>query len=243
MKKTVLIIEDDKDQLEMLAQLVLSVDENAMIYRAQNEKTAYKILMEQTIDVFLVDIILDPGKPSDTSGVRLVEKVRKVTRYMFTPVIFVTSLEDPSMYCFTDLNCIGYIEKPFDPERIRKLLSRALNYSTLREKEVSLTFRRDGVLYPVDLKKIVYMESESHVLAVHLSNHTTLEIPYKTCKQILEEVDADCLVQCSRKTVVNRNFVSSVDIVNRYITFEDNLGRVEIGLTYKKKMIAEFGNG
>ena len=90
MKKTVLIIEDDANQLMMLKQLVLSVNEGAEILTADNETIAYKILMERTIDVFLVDIILDTRKPGDTSGVRLVERMRKIQKYIFTPVIFIT---------------------------------------------------------------------------------------------------------------------------------------------------------
>lgn len=241
MKKTVLIIEDDANQLKMLRQLVLSVNEDAVIYTADNEIIVYKILMEKTIDVFLVDIILDTRKPGDTAGARVVEHIRKIEKYMFTPVIFVTSLEDPTMYCFRDLNCIDYIEKPFDPNRVKKVLERALNYSTVREKEVSLSFRKDGILYPVELNKIVYMESIKHIMNIHMSNGSVLEIPYKTCKQILEETDTDCLIQCNRSTLVNKKFVESVDLVNRYIIFKDGLGEVEIGLAFKKKVVGEFG--
>lgn len=240
MKKTVLIIEDDANQLKMLRQLVLSVSKDVEVLEADNETVAYKILMEKTIDVFLVDIVLDTRKPSDTAGVRIVENIRKIEKYMFTPVIFVTSLEDPTLYCFKDLNCIDYIEKPFDPNRVIKVLERALNYSTTREKEVFLSFRKDGILYPVELKKIVYMESIKHVMNIHMSDGSVLEIPYKTCKQILEEADTDCLIQCNRSTLVNKKFVQALDLVNRYVIFKDELGQVEIGLTFKKKVVGEF---
>lgn len=241
MKRTVLIIEDDGNQLNMLRQLVLSVSADVEICTALNEVNAYAILMEKTIDVFLVDIILNAKKPGDTAGIRLVEKIRKMEKYMFAPVIFITSLEDPTMYCYTDLNCIGYIEKPFDPKRVKALVEKGLNYHTAREKEVVLSFRRDGILYPVELNKLVYAESFKHVMHIHLSNGKTLDIPYKTCKQLMDEADSDCLIQCSKNTVINKKFVESVDTVNRYITFENGLGQAEIGLTYKQKMSREFG--
>ncbi|MDE6972192.1 MAG: response regulator, partial [Lachnospiraceae bacterium] len=76
MKKSVLIIEDCPEQRNMLKQLVLEVDERAAVYTAADVATAYKILMERTIDVFLVDIILDTTTPIDTSGIRLVERIR-----------------------------------------------------------------------------------------------------------------------------------------------------------------------
>ena len=240
MKKAILIIEDDAEQLDMLKQLVMAVGANAEIYTADNVTSAYRILMEKTIDVFLADIILDTTKPGDTAGIRLVEKIRKIPKYMFTPVIFITSLEDPAMYAYTDLNCMGYIEKPFAPEQVVKLVVKALNYTTEREKEVSLTFRKDGILYPVKLKEIVYMESLNHIMYIHLLDGSVLEIPYKTCKQVMQETDTNCLMQCNRSTLVNKEYVLSIDAPNRFLTLKDDLGMLDIGITYKKKILAEF---
>ena len=240
MKKTVLIIEDEMEQLNVLKQLVQAAGENAEVFTATDVTHAYEILMEKSIDVFLVDIILDTTRPGDTAGVRLVERIRKIPKYMFTPVIFVTSLEDPTMYAYTDLNCMGYIEKPFEPERIIKLVEKALNYTTAREKEISITFRKDGILYPVRLKEIVYMESQNHVIHVHLRDGSELEIPYKTCKQILQETDEGSLLQCSRSTIVNREYVQGVDVPNRYLMLKEGFGMLDIGGRYKKKILAEL---
>lgn len=125
MKKAVLIVEDDANQLEVLRQIVEAADNSAEIYTAMDVASAYKILLTHTIDVFLVDIILDTSLRVDTSGIRLVEKLRTIPRYMFTPVIFVTSLEDPAMYAYTDLNCISYIEKPFDTSQVLRVVEKA----------------------------------------------------------------------------------------------------------------------
>ena len=243
MKKTVLIIEDEAEQLNMLKQLVRAAGENAEVFTASDVTHAYEMLMEKSIDVFLVDIILDTTRPGDTAGVRLVERIRKIPKYMFTPVIFVTSLEDPTMYAYTDLNCMGYIEKPFEPERIIKLVEKALNYTTAREKEISITFRKDGILYPVRLKEIVYMESQNHVIHVHLRDGSELEIPYKTCKQILQETDEGSLLQCSRSTIVNREYVQGVDVPNRFLMLKEGFGMLDIGGRYKKKILAELCDG
>lgn len=241
MEKAVLIVEDEMEQLNMLRQLVLSVNRLADIYAVQNAVEAYKILMGKTIDVFMVDIILDKERQGDTSGFQLIEKLRKIPKYMFTPVIIVSALEDPAFYAYTDLNCLGYIEKPFDPERIMKLLGKAFCYTTCRREDYAISFRKNGILYPVRVKEIVYLESINHVMHIHLSNRSCLKVPYKTCRQILREADGDSLVQCSRSTLVNRKYVLGVDIVNRLIIFKDNLGRADIGVTYLKKILAEFG--
>lgn len=241
MKKSVLIIEDNKNQMEMLKKLVLEVNPGVTVYTASNTRMAYQILIEKTIDVFLADIILDTTNPGDTSGVRLVEKVRTIPKYMFTPVIFVTSLEDTTNYAYTDLNCLGYVEKPFSPERVKQLVEKALNYSTTKNQDATFCFRKDGILYPVKVRDIIYIESLNHVVSVHTVKGGTLTIPYKPCKDLLAEVDTDSLIQCSRNTIVNKDYILNVDVSNRYITLKEINEQIEIGITFKKKILAEFG--
>ncbi len=243
MRKSVLIVEDSKPQLEMLRQLVLEVDPAAEVYMAEDIRTAYTILIENTIDTFLVDIILDTTRPGDTSGIRLVEKIRTIPKYMFVPVLFITSLEDTSHYAYTDLNCLGYLEKPFLPEGVKEILEKALHFSTERDRDATCCFRKDGILYPVKVRDILYMESSGHAICIHIKKKGSLTIPYRTCKQILKEADSDRLIQCSRSTIVNKDYIQNIDIPNKYITLEDVTDKISIGHTYKKKILAEFGYG
>ncbi len=240
MKKTVLIIEDNKIQSEMLKKLVLEINAGITVYMALDARTAYKTLMEKTIDVFLVDIILDTAKPGDTSGIRLVERVRTIPKYMFTPVVFITSLEDTTKYAYTDLHCLGYVEKPFSPESVKQLVEKALFFSTCKEKNDVYCFRKDGILYPIKVKNILFMENRNHAVNIHMVEGGTLTIAYKTCKQLLSEVDTDCLMQCSRSAIVNKDHILNVDITNRFITMKGTEEKVEIGITYKKKILAEY---
>lgn len=241
MEKRVLIVEDNKVQSEMLKKIVLEVNANTVVYTAEDAQTAYKILLERTIDVFLIDIILDTTKPGDTSGIKLVEKIREISKYIFTPVLFVTSLEDTTNYAYTDLNCLGYLEKPFDPEAVKFLMERALNFATARNQDATFCFRKDGILYPIKVKDILYIENVNHVVTVYLVSGGTLTVPYKPCKTIIEEIDTDCLIRCSRNVIVNKDYITCVDTANRYITLKGVEGQIEIGSTYKKKVLAEFG--
>lgn len=242
MKKTVLIIEDNINQLEMLKKLVLEVEPGVAVYTATTSGPAYELFMERTIDMFLVDIILDTDRPGDTSGMRLVEKLRKIEKYMFTPVVFITSLEDETKYAYTDLNCLGYIEKPFDPETVKGYIRRGLHYSTAREKEATLFFRKDGIIYPIKVREITYMEIQNHKVYVHLKEEPLFVVSYKPCKELLDEADTDDLLQCSRSTIINKEYVENVDPVSRYITMKPEGEKVEIGFTYKKRVMREFGD-
>ena len=241
MEKHVLIVEDNKIQMEMLKKIVQEVNPGAVIYTAEDVNKAYQILLENTIDVFLVDIILDTTKPGDISGIKLVENIRGISKYLFTPVLFVTSLEDTTNYAYTDLNCLGYVEKPFNPDIVKQLIERALNFATARNQDATFCFRKDGILYPIKVRDILYIESMNHVVTIHLVNEGTLTVPYKPCKNILEEIDTDCLISCSRNVIVNKNHITCVDTANRYITLKGIEEQIEIGITYKKKVLAKFG--
>lgn len=241
MRKSVLVIEDSPEQREMLRRLVLEVDERAVVYTAADAATAYKILMERTIDVFLVDIILDTSKPIDTSGIRLVERIRNIPKYMFTPVLFITSLEDTTGYAYKDLNCLGYIEKPFSPEQVSGLVKKALYFSTMKEKDATYCFRKEGILYPVKIREITYMESANRLIYIHTANGDVLTVPYITLKEIVSEMDTDCMMQCSRSLVVNKDYVENIDFPNRMITLRNVSEKMEIGKTFRKKVLAEYG--
>jgi DNA-binding LytR/AlgR family response regulator len=239
MKKSILIIEDDIEQLTMLKKLVQTVDENLEIHAVNNKAMAYRILMEKTIDVFLVDIILDTESPGDTSGIRLVEHLRQLAKYKFTPVIFITSLMDSAMYTYTALNCVDYIKKPLEPFKLLKVLKKALDYTTPREEEITLSFRKDGVLYPVRLKEIVYIEQMSHIIHIHTVNGSVLQIPYKTCKCLLQEEDVtDRLIFCDRGVLVNREYVLGIDMLNNCLKLKEGFGAIHLGQKCKKNVLA-----
>lgn len=241
MKKSVLIVEDDEVQQKLLKKLVLEVNGDVAVYTAGSLNPAYKILLEKTIDAFLVDIILDTKKPGDTSGIRLVEKIRTIPKYMFTPVLFISALEDATKYTYTYLNCLGYVEKPFSLERVKKLVEKALYFSTYKENDASYCFRKEGILYPVKVRDILYMSNANHQLNVYLTNGSRMTFPYKTCRQLLEEVDTNCLFQCNRGTIINKDYILNLDVRNRYITMKGTMDKVEIGITFRKNVLAEYG--
>ena len=70
-----------------------------------------------------------------------------------------------------------------------------------------------------------------------------LEIPYITIKEFMSEADGFGFCQCSRSTVVNKNYIKSVDTINRYISFRGTDKIVEVGPVYRKKFVKEMRNG
>ena len=127
-------------------------------------------------------------------------------------------------------------------EEARKLVIKALENTVPVEKEKTIWLRKDGILFAVPLHKVICVETRNHILSIYLQDEL-LEIPYITIKEFMSEADGFGFFQCSRSTLVNKNHIKSVDMINRYISFRGTDKIVEVGPVYRKKFVREMKNG
>ena len=234
--KKILVLEDNHIILDQLTNIVREIDIKNEVYPVDNVKDAYQCAMEKVINLFIIDIILDTSSPGDSSGLGFVENIRKISYYGLVLVIFVTSLEDARIYTYENLHCYSFIEKPFDENRLKQMVEQCLYFSVSKNITKTLYFRKDGIILAVERDDIVYVESISHILHVHTRQKDTMIIPYITLKRIFADIDSNDFIQCSRSTIVNKKFISNIDIPNRIIQLKNDYGRVEIGISFKKAM-------
>lgn len=242
MKKNVLIVEDNRASMDALVELTRECDSTSVIYCATNSAMAYKYAMENRIDLFLIDIILDNEVHNDVSGIVFADKMRQQERYKFVPMIFVTALEDQMMTAFHKLHCYGYIEKPFDFGKVREIIREALQYPIRNERENQyFYYRKDGILYSIETDRIVFAESYMRVLSIHLPDET-VKIPYMSCSSLLENLNSQDFLQYSRNGILNRKYIDYVDETNRYIRMKSG-DVLEIGRVLKKRFMQELNYG
>lgn len=233
MIRNVLIIEDKKSHMDALYKIVSEVKSDIKILTAYDIETAYQFSMEYHVHLFLIDIILRPEKPGDVLGLTFAQKIREIENYRFTPIIFITSLEDPKLYSYSQIQCLGYIEKPFSKEQVKKLVLKALEFPIVDDDERYVYFRKDRIVYSKNLKEIIFIENSRRKVAIHCKEDI-LEIPYKTCGEILAELDSDSFIQCSRYMIVNKRYIERIDYTNRYIKLKGVKDYVEIGAIMRK---------
>ena len=233
--KRVLILEDNVKTRECLMRIVKDINPKVEVCTVGSIGEAYQYMMEQLISVFIIDIIIDAHVPGDTSGLYFAEKVRSLDQYLFTPIIFITSLEDSKCMAYEKFHCYRFIEKPFDMRQVRKVVAECLKYPESVEKDKQLYFRKEGIILTINVKEIVWIESINHELVIHTVKGDVLRIPYYSIGKILKLADSNKLIQCSRNTVVNSSFITAIDLSNRYI-FLKNGQQVEIGVTFKNTL-------
>lgn len=242
MTRNVLILEDKQKHMEAIRKILSDLDVDIMIFQACNLEKAYNVIAEHHIHLFLLDIILDTTKAGDVSGLNFARELRQNPRYEFTPIIFITSLEDPQLYSYRQLHCFGYIEKPFDSRQIHQLVRTALNFPVNTPENKIMYFRKDGIIYSIHTDDIIYIENSRRLLRIHCVREE-LEVAYKTAAEVMEELDSPDFLQCSRYVIVNRNFIEKIDFTNRYLKLRGVKENIEIGIIMKKQFRDRIENG
>lgn len=243
MNKTVLVLEQESKKRARIRQIIDETLEYVTVYTADTLSEAHQVLTECTIDIFVVNAVLEKESVTDTQGIRFVAKLREIPKYTLTPVILISSLADPALYVFQELNCLGCLGKTFRTEELQKLLRKASFYETKRSDERTLFLRKNKVLYPVKIKDIVFIKRENCTMCVHLEDGRILDIPYTTLSGIMQEADSNNLLICSRNSIVNKQYVYALDPTNQFIVLRDGRGRIEMGRAYCRQLVMEFSKG
>ena len=237
-----LIVEDNDNSRSMVIKALFQIDSALKVYEANNAEDAYYIAMNQSISLFVIDIILSKDVPGDVSGIIFADRLRKCDQYKYTPMIILTALEDPKLNAYSQLHCYSYLEKPINIEKMKEILKEALELPICRKKDEYVYFRKDGILHSIKKSDILYISVERRHTVIVCMNEK-VEIGYKTCRQLLELLDSDDFIQCNRSTIVNRKYIRSVDAVSRYIMLKYSEQILEVGIIMKKSFLEKLQNG
>lgn len=239
--RNILILEDKVEHSEALKKIIEETCNDVRIFCVADELEASAVAVSYTVHLFLIDIILNPNVPGDVFGFKFATEIRRFSKYEFTPLVFVTALEDPQLIAYKKLNCLAYIEKPFERSKVKEVIEKALRFPAPRSEDKIICFRKDGIIYAKESSDIVWIESKRRRLKIYCKGEI-LEIPYKTCEEILRDLDSDWFVQCSRNAIVNRRYIKEIDYTNRYINLYGVSEPIEIGIVMKKHFKAVMEN-
>ena len=143
--KQILIVEDNKRHMDRACDILEQL-EDVVIFKADNCADAYRYAMEYSIDLFIVDIILEKTKNGDMSGMTFADNIREIERYKATPIIFTTSLEDPKLHAYAHLHCYQYFDKYYREDEFKEAVQFTLkNYTAKKEREY-IYFKTNGIV-------------------------------------------------------------------------------------------------
>ncbi len=126
-------------------------------------------------------------------------------------VIFTTAFDSHAMQAF-QVNALDYLLKPVEPARLAAALQKPRTRAPQGEGPLardSKIFIKDGErCWFVKLESIMLFESEGNYARVHFDGQRPLLL--RSLNQLEQRLDLALFVRASRRTIVNLDFVASV---------------------------------
>lgn len=212
MKKTALIIDDERLARNELRKLLSAHPEVEVLAEAAHADEALKLIRELSPDVIFLDIQM-PAK----TGFDLLQELDKAPE-----VIFTTAHDEYAIKAF-EVNAMDYLLKPIDPQRlsdaIQKLMMQEDRESLLGDIKVELrgslteadqVFVKDGEkCWFVKLADIRLFESVGNYARVFFGTNKPLIL--KSLNALEERLDPKTFFRANRKHIVNLRMIERVE--------------------------------
>lgn len=228
----ILIVEDDNIQRKNLKKMIQDICMDLTIYEAASKDEALKILNDIIIDIFYIDIGL-----INSSGLDLAIELRKLQRYEFSWIIFLTTHVQYITEAFKEVHCYDYILKPYDKEKLIDMSKRIISHSNniVVQRKYVVFDLKDGIFIKVYIDEIIYIEVNVRTCTVH-TKKCKYEIKSLSLKQALKLINSEDVIQCHKSFAVNIHYISKIQKVSikSYEIFFENYEECAL-LSYKCK--------
>lgn len=119
----VLVVDDSPTMQEIISTTLRSA--GLVVAQAEHGADGLKALQRMTPDLIITDLNM-----YQMDGFEFVSRLRQIEEHEFTPVLFLTTEGDEDMKRVgQDLGATGWIQKPFDPNELIKIVRRVLQCS------------------------------------------------------------------------------------------------------------------
>lgn len=242
----ILIVEDNLPVVRTIEKIILNKDSSFSVKKANSADEAL-IFLKQDIDfhMFWLDINLSNTHCPNHAGFDFALLIRQTPRYIFTPIIFITSLADMELDAYRKVHCHLFLVKPFKKIEIDRILDRLLRSlpSPPSNDLKKWLIRKNGVYYSLMVKDMIYIESTRRGINIHMKNEV-FPAPYQTMTDTVAELGPLGFIRCHRSFLINTQYLCNVDLTNQTLTLHadgDNIS-IAIGKTYIPA-IKEWMNG
>ena len=247
---SIILVEDDSMQRKMLKKMILTMHEFIKIYEADSENSALDIIKKYDINMFLIDISL-----KESSGLDLAIEIRKIPKYEFRQIIFLTTHMEYITQAFKQTHCYDYIIKPYNQEDVQAMLSKLIHYENSRlnnrnediknnDRKVSITLK-NGICAVIKIDDIVFIEISGRVGEVNTSNGI-YEANNTSLKKIMKLIDCKYIIQSHRAFAINKNYIGKIEKINAKLStiyFNNYVKTALLGYKFKDGIMSEVRNG
>lgn len=248
---SIILVEDDYMQRDILKKMIISKYEVIEIYEAYSESSALEIINKHEINIFLIDISL-----KESSGLDLATKIRNISKYEFSPLIFLTTHVDYMLQAFKQIHCYDYIIKPYSKEDVLAMLNKFITYENSQlnnieeeitqedDKEVIITLK-NGIYVGIKINDIFFIEVKGKNCEVSTKNGMYVA-NNMSLKKLLKLIDCESIIQSHRAFAINKNYICKIERLDfkLSILYFNNYSKTALlGYKFKEDVLCEFKKG
>ncbi|BCZ44252.1 DNA-binding response regulator [Clostridium gelidum] len=245
---SIILVEDDFMQRGILKKMILSIDKFINIYEADSESTALDIIENNHINMFLIDIGL-----KESSGLDLAVKIRNISKYQFSQIIFLTTHMEYITQAFKQTHCYDYILKPYDKDDVQAMINKLIIYENShlnnkndnsnedKDREIVITLK-NGIYVGIKIDEIMFIEVKGKncevntINGMYIANNMSL-------KKVIKLIDCEYIIQSHRAFAINRNYICKIeklDVKLSTVYFNKYIKTALLGYKFKDNIISEF---
>lgn len=224
----ILLVEDNKTAADKIQKFIRNIDLQYEVIVSAKAADAYAYACKEHIALFILDIQL-----ADYKGTNLARQLRELPAYRYTPIIFETAVASEELNAYRDVNCYGYLIKPFSEDEFGGVFRKAIGLSSsLSHTSKTIRVDQKQFIFEYDVSDIVYMESFGKKVVIHTYN-PRLGVKQDTISgyslmKLLEMVGDD-FIQCHKSYIVNRKHIEQINKSDRVIVMKKCEARIPVG--------------
>ena len=228
-----IIVDDEPIAREILKQHFTNIPIIEIIASCKNAIEAFQVINRESIDLIFLDINMP-----DISGLSLAKSLNSKNK-----IIFTTAYREYAVEGF-DLQAVDYLLKPISLERLQQAVQKFISESntlqpnsksSLPSAQKTFTFvKSDRKLIKINYADILYIESLSDYLKIHLENKVI--VTRETISKIETELPSDLFIRS------HRSFIVAIDKVEAITAESISIRKMAIPISrsYKERIQKRF---
>ena len=218
-----IIVDDEPVAREILENHLERIDTITVVASCKNAIEAFKIINTHPVDLIFLDINMP-----DISGLSFAKSMSKEYK-----VIFTTAYREYAVEGF-DLKAVDYLLKPISFERLLQGINKFVEESSAIvprqseeihiEKDDSIFVRSDRKMVKVNFKDIVFIESLSDYIKIHLEGQKVL-----VTRDTLSNIEARLPI--SDFIRIHRSFIVSMHKIETFTSDTIGIGKHEVPIS------------
>ncbi|GAA4241104.1 response regulator transcription factor [Winogradskyella damuponensis] len=230
---TCIIVDDEAIAREIIASHVAQIETIKAIAQCKNAIEAFNFISNNKVDLIFLDINMP-----EISGISFAKAINKDIK-----IIFTTAYRDYAVEGF-DLQAVDYLLKPIAFERLLQAVNRYFEVAsttidttlTATESNDFIFVRSDRRMLKVDFNAIIYVESYSDYIKIHLQDETI------TTRETITSIEAK--LPKTQFLRIHRSYIVCIakiqSFTNEHITV--NRKALSISRSYKKEVLKRLEN-